>query len=126
MLAGPWRAPSRFPCAARECTVWRTDMSYNGNSGGGSSMGNTTAGGAWRNDGGVPPHAFDPLTQPELFRGVLTRRVFAFLIPPVGPSISGILAFLFIPRFVSTPLGLGLLLFFLVWAGPGGLDPHSL
>ncbi|NSM56049.1 RDD family protein, partial [Serratia marcescens] len=27
---------------------------------------------AWRNDGGVPPHAFDPLMQPDLFRGVLT------------------------------------------------------
>ena len=49
--------------------------------------------GAWRNDGGVPPHAFDPWTQPELFRGVLTRRVLAFLIT----------------------LGLGWLLFWLVW-----------
>ncbi|HEX3117413.1 MAG TPA: RDD family protein, partial [Bradyrhizobium sp.] len=53
-------------------------MSYSGS-------GNT--GGAWRNDGGVQPHAFDPLTQPELFRGVLTRRVFAFLIDLVVLAI---------------------------------------
>ena len=54
---------------------------------------------AWRNDGGVPPHAFDPLMQPDLFRGVLTRRVFAFLIDLVVLSVPVILAVLFIaPR----------------------------
>ena len=45
-----------------------------------SYSGSGDTGGAWRSDGGVPPHAFDPTLQPELFRGVLTRRVFAFLI----------------------------------------------
>ena len=28
----------------------------------------------------VKPHAYDPVTQPELFEGVLARRVVAFLI----------------------------------------------
>ena len=66
-------------------------MSYSGNSGSGSNSGSTTAGNAWRSDGGVPPHAFDPLTQPELFRGVLTRRFFACLIDLVVLSIPVIL-----------------------------------
>jgi len=81
-------------------------MSYSGS-------GNT--GGAWRNDGGVPPHAFDPWTQPELFRGVLTRRVFAFLIDLVVLSIPVILAYVFIAVFGLITLGLGWLLFWLVW-----------
>ena len=29
---------------------------------------------------GVQPHAYDPATQPELFEGVLARRVVAFCI----------------------------------------------
>ncbi len=78
-----------------------------------SSSGDT--GGAWRNDGGVPPHAFDPWTQPELFRGVLTRRVFAFLIDLVVLSIPVILAYLFVAVFGLITLGLGWLLFWLVW-----------
>src|SRR5438552_4831006 len=71
--------------------------------------------GGWRNDGGVPPHAFDPWTQPELFRGVLTRRVFAFLIDLVVLSIPVILAYVFIAVFGLITLGLGWLLFWLVW-----------
>jgi uncharacterized RDD family membrane protein YckC len=81
-------------------------MSYSGS-------GNT--GGAWRNDSGVPPHAFDPWTQPELFRGVLTRRVFAFLIDLVVLSVPVILAYIFIAVFGLITLGLGWLLFWLVW-----------
>src|ERR1700738_944654 len=50
----------------RECTVGRTDMSYSGSG--------NSGGGAWRNDGGTQPHGFDPLLQPELFRGVASRR----------------------------------------------------
>src|SRR6266403_1566777 len=71
--------------------------------------------GTWRNDGGVPPHVFDPWTQPELFRGVLTRRVFAFLIDLVVLSIPVILAYVFIAVFGLITLGLGWLLFWLVW-----------
>ena len=72
-------------------------------------------GGAWRNDAGVQPHAFDPSTQPELFRGVLSRRVFAFLIDLVVLSIPVILAYVFVAVFGLVTLGLGWLLFWLVW-----------
>ena len=81
-------------------------MSYSGS-------GNT--GGAWRNDGGVQGHAFDPWTQPELFRGVLTRRVFAFLIDLVVLSIPVIVGYLFIGVFGLITLGLGWALFWLAW-----------
>jgi uncharacterized RDD family membrane protein YckC len=80
-----------------------------------SFSGSGDTGGAWRNGGGVPPHAFDPGTQPELFRGVLTRRVFAFLIDLVVLSIPVILAYVFVAVFGLITLGLGWLLFWLVW-----------
>jgi len=82
-------------------------MSYSGS-------GNT--GGARRN--GAPnfqPHAFDPWSQPELFRGVLTRRVFAFLIDLVVLSVPVILAYVFIAVFGLITLGLGWALFWLAW-----------
>ncbi|WP_426442720.1 RDD family protein [Bradyrhizobium genosp. P] len=81
-------------------------MSYNGSGNGG---------GTWRSDGGVPPHAFDPWTQPNLFRGVLTRRVFAFLIDLVVLVVPVILAKVFIALFGVVTLGLGWALFWLVW-----------
>ena len=75
-----------------------------------------TSGGAWRSGGAnYQPHAFDPWTQPELFRGVLTRRVFAFLIDLVVLAIPVILAYVFIAVFGLITLGLGWLLFWLVW-----------
>jgi uncharacterized RDD family membrane protein YckC len=114
-------------------------MSYSGsdNTGGGAHNAGSAhnAGGAWRSDGGVPPHAFDPLLQPELFRGVLTRRVFAFLIDLVVLSIPVILAVIFIAVFGVVTLGLGWALFWLVspasviWAliyyGASLGGPHS-
>ena len=85
--------------------------------------------------GGPPPHAFDPWLQPELFRGVLTRRVFAFLIDLVVLSIPVILACMFIAVFGVVTLGLGWVLFWLVspasviWAliyyGASLGGPHS-
>jgi uncharacterized RDD family membrane protein YckC len=100
------------------------------------SAGNST-GGAWRG-GGQPnfqPHAFDPWTQPELFRGVLTRRVFAFLIDLLVLSVPVILAVIFIAVFGVVTLGLGWVLFWLVspasvvWAliyyGASLGGPHS-
>src|ERR1700685_3141390 len=86
-------------------------MSYSGS-------GNT--GGAWRNDGGFPPHAFDPLAQPELFRGVLTWRFFAFLIDLVVLSIPVVWAVVFIGVFGIVTLGLGWMLFWLVSAASVG------
>jgi uncharacterized RDD family membrane protein YckC len=93
-------------------------MSYSGsgNTGGPSNAGGpSSAGGAWRNDGGVPPHAFDPDLQPELFRGALTRRVFAFLIDLVVLSVPVILGYIFLAVFSVITLGLGLILFWLAW-----------
>jgi uncharacterized RDD family membrane protein YckC len=104
-------------------------MSYSGSGNAG------TGGGAWRNDGGPQPHAFDPYLHPELFRGVLTRRVFAFLIDVVVLAIPVILACLFIAVFGVVTLGLGWVLFWLVspasivWAlvyfGSSLGGPHS-
>jgi uncharacterized RDD family membrane protein YckC len=92
-------------------------------------------GGAWRNDGGVAPHAFDPWLQPELFRGVLTRRMIAFLIDLIVLSVPIVLAILFIAVFGIVTLGLGWALFWLVspasiiWAlvyyGASLGGPHS-
>ena len=61
------------------------------------------------------PHAFDPYLQPELFRGVLTRRVFAFLIDLVVLSVPVILGYIFIAVFGLVTLGLGWALFWLAW-----------
>jgi uncharacterized RDD family membrane protein YckC len=102
-------------------------MSYSGSG--------NTGGGAWRNEGGVSPHAFDPWLQPELFRGVLTRRFIAFLIDLIVLSIPIVLAVLFIAVFGLVTLGLGWALFWLVspasivWAllyyGASLGGPHS-
>src|SRR6202043_259454 len=80
-----------------------------------SYSGSGDTGGAWRSDGGMQPHAFDPWTQPELFRGVLTRRGFAFLIDLVVISVPIILGYLFIAVFGLITLGLGWALFWLAW-----------
>ncbi|HZR73343.1 RDD family protein [Bradyrhizobium sp.] len=80
-------------------------MSYTGS-------GNT--GGAF-NDSGAPPHAFDPELEPELFRGVATRRIFAFLIDLVVLSVPVILGYIFIAVFGLLTLGLGWVLFWLAW-----------
>ena len=104
-----------------------------------TDSGSANTGGTWRsNGGGAPnfqPHAFDPLLQPELFRGVMTRRMFAFLIDLVVISIPIILVCLFIAVFGLVTLGLGWVLFWLVspaaviWAviyyGASLGGPHS-
>ena len=71
----------------------------------------------WRNGGSANfrPHAFDPYLQPELFRGVLTRRVFAFLIDLIVIAVPVILGYLFIAVFGLITLGLGWALFWLAW-----------
>lgn len=71
--------------------------------------------GAWRNDGGVQPHAYDPDLHPELFRGVATRRAFAFLIDLVIISVPVILGYIFIFVFGVVTLGVGFLLFGIAW-----------
>jgi uncharacterized RDD family membrane protein YckC len=93
-------------------------MSYSGsgNTGSGYDAGGAQGpGAAWRNDGDVPPHAFDPDLEPELFRGVLTRRVFAFLIDLIVLSVPVVLGYIFIAVFGLITLGLGWVLFWLAW-----------
>jgi uncharacterized RDD family membrane protein YckC len=72
-------------------------------------------GGGWQS-GGAPndAHAFDPYAEPDLFRGVLIRRVIAFLIDAVVLSVPVILAIIFIAIFGVVTLGLGWALFWLV------------
>jgi uncharacterized RDD family membrane protein YckC len=115
-------------------------MSYSGSgntgpSGASSAGSRPSAGDAWRNNGAAQPQAFDPYLNPELFRGVLTRRFFAFLIDLVVLSIPVILACVFIAVFGIVTLGLGWALFWLVspasiiWAivyfGASIGGPHS-
>jgi uncharacterized RDD family membrane protein YckC len=108
-------------------TIWEVIMSYGGSG---------NAGGGWRNEGpNFRPHAFDPYLQPELFRGVLTRRVIAFVIDLFVLAVPVILAVIFIAVFGLVTLGLGWTLFFLVspasviWAliyyGASLGGPHS-
>ena len=67
--------------------------------------------GAWRNDGGLRPHAIDPEVRPDLFQGVLIRRFFAFLVDLVVLAIPVVLGVIFIALFGLLTLGLGWLLF---------------
>ena len=91
----------------------------------------------WRSGGGfdAQPHAYDPYTQPDLFRGVLIRRMVAFVIDLIVLSIPVVLAVIFIAVFGVITLGLGWMLFWLVspfsviWAlvyyGTSLGGPHS-
>jgi len=82
-----------------------------------SDSGSGYSGGAWRNGGSADfrPNAFDPRTQPEVFRGVLTRRVFAFLIDLIVISVPVIFGYIFIAVFGLITFGLGWALYWLAW-----------
>lgn len=62
----------------------------------------------------IRPHAYDPETQPELFEGVLSRRLIAFLIDVVIISVPVVLAAVFIFAFGIVTLGLGFALYWLL------------
>jgi uncharacterized RDD family membrane protein YckC len=70
----------------------------------------------------IQAHAYDPVTQPELFAGVLERRVVAFLIDVIVIAVPLALFAVFIVVFGLVTLGLGFFLFFIygpicvVWA----------
>lgn len=91
-------------------------------------------GSGWRG-GEVRPAAFDPWLNPELFQGVLTKRVFAFLIDLVVLTIPVLVVTVFIAMFGLVTLGIGWTLFWLVsplsviWAlvyyGASLGGPHS-
>jgi uncharacterized RDD family membrane protein YckC len=65
----------------------------------------------------VKPHAYDPLRQPELFEGVLARRILAFVIDAVIIFVPVALAAIFIFFFGIITLGFGFALYWLL--GPG-------
>jgi uncharacterized RDD family membrane protein YckC len=62
----------------------------------------------------IKPHAYDPAIQPELFEGVLARRVVAFIVDFVIISIPVVLAAMFIFAFGIVTLGLGFALYWLL------------
>ena len=70
----------------------------------------------------IKPHAYDPDTNPELFEGVLARRVVAFFIDFVIIAIPVVLAAMFFFAFGIITLGFGWALYWLlpaisvVWA----------
>jgi uncharacterized RDD family membrane protein YckC len=70
----------------------------------------------------VKPHAYDPAANPELFEGVLSRRLVAFFIDVIIIAVPVMAAAIFIFLFGIVTLGLGWMLFWLlspasvVWA----------
>jgi uncharacterized RDD family membrane protein YckC len=70
----------------------------------------------------IKPHMYDPFSNPELFEGVLARRMIAFVIDLIIITIPIILVCIFIFFFGLITFGLGWGLFFLavhgsvVWA----------
>ncbi len=67
----------------------------------------------------LKPHAYDPDTMPELFEGVLPRRVVAFFIDFVIVAVPVVMAAMFIIVFGFVTLGLGWMLFWLL--GPAAV-----
>jgi uncharacterized RDD family membrane protein YckC len=70
----------------------------------------------------IKPHVYDPAATPELFAGVLPRRIVAFVIDMVVIAVPLIVAWVFIFVFGLITFGLGWVLFWLmspasvVWA----------
>jgi uncharacterized RDD family membrane protein YckC len=62
----------------------------------------------------VKPHAYDPGTRPELFEGVLARRVIAFIIDFIVIAIPVVLAAMFIFAFGIVTLGIGWALYWIL------------
>ena len=65
----------------------------------------------------LKPHAYDPAANPELFDGVLARRVVAFVIDVIIIVVPVLVAslFIFVSGFVT--FGLAWALFWLLWPG---------
>ena len=62
----------------------------------------------------IKPHAYDPVLNPELFDGVLARRVLAFFIDFIVIAIPVVLAAMFIFVFGIVTLGFGWALYWLL------------
>jgi uncharacterized RDD family membrane protein YckC len=67
----------------------------------------------------LKPHAYDPVTMPELFAGVLPRRIVAFVIDLIIIAIPIVLVAMFILVIAVVTLGFGLILFWLL--GPAAV-----
>ncbi len=65
----------------------------------------------------VKPHAYDPAANPELFEGVLARRLLAFIIDVVIISMPVLFATIFVFIFGLVTFGLGWALFWLLSPG---------
>jgi len=63
----------------------------------------------------LKPHAYDPATNPELFDGVVSRRVVAFLIDFLILSIPVVFVSMFIFVIGIVTFGLGFLFYGLLW-----------
>lgn len=63
----------------------------------------------------LKPHAYDPAANPELFEGVLARRVVAFLIDFLILSIPVVFVSMFIFVVGIVTFGLGFLFYALLW-----------
>ena len=62
----------------------------------------------------IKPHAYDPASSPELFEGVLPRRVVAFVIDFIIIAVPVVMAAMFIFAFGIVTLGLGWALYWLL------------
>src|SRR6476619_4045982 len=63
----------------------------------------------------LKPHAYDPVANPELFEGVVARRVVAFLIDLLILSIPVVFVSMFIFVVGIVTFGLGCLFYGLLW-----------
>lgn len=63
----------------------------------------------------VKPHAYDPIANPELFEGVLARRVIAFVVDLIIIGVPILLALIFIGILGIVTFGLGWFLFWLIY-----------
>jgi uncharacterized RDD family membrane protein YckC len=63
----------------------------------------------------VKPHAYDPTTHPELFEGVLARRMLAFLIDFMILAVPVVFVAMFIFVIGIVTFGLGFFLYALLW-----------
>lgn len=62
----------------------------------------------------IKPHAYDPTTSPELFEGVLARRIVAFMIDFLAIAAPIVVGAMFIFAFGIVTLGLGWALYWLL------------
>jgi len=65
------------------------------------------------------PHAFDPVTQPQLFQGVIGKRVVAFIVDAIIILVLTVIAYVVVALLGVVTLGLAWLLFGLVFPAVG-------